>query len=144
MGLFDRFTKSFEDTVNQAINTINGMNLGVRSLGAEVEGKFVTLTGDAPSMAVKKRVMEEFNRMVKTDNTLNSIRIVEPEAPKPPPAEPPKETIYEVVAGDTLSGIAKRFYGNAGQYMKIFEANRDILDNPDLIKIGQKLRIPDA
>jgi len=51
--------------------------------------------------------------------------------------------VYEVVAGDTLGAIAKRYYGNAGQYMKIFEANRDILDNPNLIKVGQKLTIPE-
>ena len=46
------------------------------------------------------------------------------------------------VGGDTLSGIAKKHYGNAGQYMKIFEANRDILDDPNLIKVGQKLKLP--
>jgi nucleoid-associated protein YgaU len=37
-----------------------------------------------------------------------------------------------------------KYYGKASAYPKIFEANRDILDNPDLIKPGQKLRIPDA
>ena len=47
-----------------------------------------------------------------------------------------------MVSGDTLGGIAQTFYGKASLYMKIFEANRDILDNPDLIKVGQKLRIP--
>ena len=52
------------------------------------------------------------------------------------------ERIHAVVPGDTLSGIAKKYYGNAGLYMKIFEANKDQLDNPDLIKVGQKLRIP--
>ena len=51
--------------------------------------------------------------------------------------------MYEVVSGDTLGGIAKKYYGNAGAYMKIFEANRDILDNPNLIKVGQKLQIPE-
>ena len=44
--------------------------------------------------------------------------------------------------GDTLSGIAKRFYGNANAYMKIFEANGDQLSDPDKIKVGQTLRIP--
>jgi len=144
MGLFDKFLKSFDDKVQDAINQINGMNLGVRSLDAKVDGKFVTLTGDAPSLEVKAEVMEAFNRLVETENTLNTIRVEEAPAPEqaPAPVEEPEERIYEVVSGDTLGKISKEFYGDAMQYMKIFEANRDILDNPDLIKVGQKLRIP--
>lgn len=49
---------------------------------------------------------------------------------------------HVVRKGDTLSRLAKRYYGKAGQYMKIFDANKDILSDPNLIKIGQKLRIP--
>lgn len=49
---------------------------------------------------------------------------------------------YTVKPGDTLSGIAKEQLGNAGAYMKIFEANRDQLNDPDKIKPGQVLRIP--
>ena len=54
-----------------------------------------------------------------------------------------REKIYEVVAGDTLSKIAKHFYGDANKYMKIFEANKDQLKDPNMIRVGQKLRIPD-
>ena len=49
---------------------------------------------------------------------------------------------HTVQSGDTLSKIAKDCLGNASLYTKIFEANRDILDNPDMIKVGQKLTIP--
>ena len=49
---------------------------------------------------------------------------------------------YTVKAGDTLSKIAKQHLGDANAYMQIFEANRDQLSNPDLIKPGQVLRIP--
>jgi LysM repeat protein len=146
MGLFDRFLKSFDDKVNEAIENLNGMDLGVKGLGAKVDGKVVTLTGEAPNREVSAKVMKLFNEMVETDNTLNTIRVAEPApapAPEPEPEPEPAERIYEVVAGDTLSGIAKKYYGAANQYMKIFEANRDILDNPDLIKVGQKLRIPE-
>lgn len=59
-------------------------------------------------------------------------------------AAAPAEQRYTVVAGDTLSGISKKFYGDAKQYQKIFEANRDILTNPDQIKPGQSLKIPGA
>ena len=47
-----------------------------------------------------------------------------------------------MVKGDTLSGIAKKEYGNANQYMKIFEANKPMLKDPDKIYPGQLLRIP--
>jgi nucleoid-associated protein YgaU len=90
--------------------------------------------------------MVEFNRMVDTENTLNRIRIPEAPAAQPVQSSTPQkteeETIYVVQKGDTLSALAQRFYGKASLYMKIFEANRDVLSNPNLIKIGQKLRIP--
>lgn len=49
---------------------------------------------------------------------------------------------YEVKQGDTLSKIAKTFYGDPSLYPKIFEANRDVLKDPNKIQVGQKLRIP--
>ncbi len=49
--------------------------------------------------------------------------------------------IYEVKSGDSLSKIAKAEYGNANDYMLIFEANRDILKDPNMIHPGQKLKI---
>ncbi|MBK6796620.1 MAG: LysM peptidoglycan-binding domain-containing protein [Acidobacteria bacterium] len=49
---------------------------------------------------------------------------------------------YKIVSGDTLSKIAKRFYGNANDYNKIFQANTDQLDDPDKIKVGQELKLP--
>ena len=51
-------------------------------------------------------------------------------------------TTYTVQAGDTLSAIAKKFLGNANEYMVIFNANRDQLSDPDKIKPGQVLKIP--
>jgi nucleoid-associated protein YgaU len=50
--------------------------------------------------------------------------------------------IYEVKSGDSLSKIAKAEYGNANDYMIIFEANKDILKDPNKIYPGQKLKIP--
>lgn len=52
------------------------------------------------------------------------------------------EKIYEVKSGDSLSKIAKREYGNANEWNRIFEANRDILKDPNKIYPGQKLKIP--
>ncbi|MBV9211854.1 MAG: LysM peptidoglycan-binding domain-containing protein [Acidobacteria bacterium] len=49
---------------------------------------------------------------------------------------------YEVKSGDTLSKISKHFYGDANEYMRIFYANRDQINDPDKIQVGQKLNIP--
>jgi nucleoid-associated protein YgaU len=61
-----------------------------------------------------------------------------------PAASPAGERIYTVQKGDSLSKIAKREYGDAQQWRRIFEANRNIIDNPDLIYPGQVLRLPSA
>jgi nucleoid-associated protein YgaU len=58
------------------------------------------------------------------------------------PASPPR--MYTVQKGDTLSEIAKRYYGNAARWRVIYEANRDLIKDPDLIYPGQTFRIPDA
>ena len=50
--------------------------------------------------------------------------------------------IHKVVSGDTLGKIAKEYLGEAGKYMAIFNENTDQLTNPDLIKVGQELKIP--
>jgi len=49
---------------------------------------------------------------------------------------------HEVVKGDTLSKIAEKYYGDSSLYPQIFEANKDVLKDPNVIQIGQKLRIP--
>ena len=62
-----------------------------------------------------------------------------------PPVAPPPPTSgrsYVVVKGDSLSKIAKREYGDAQQWRRIYEANRDIVKDPDLIYPGQMLRLP--
>ncbi|CAA9891594.1 conserved hypothetical protein [Candidatus Methylobacter favarea] len=56
--------------------------------------------------------------------------------------ETPAGRTYTVVSGDTLSRIAKQFYHDANQWPRIFDANRDLLNNPDRISPGQHLRIP--
>jgi len=142
MGLFG---KSFNEKVQDAVSVINKSDLGVRDLRATVDGKVVTLEGQASNPDAKGRVMLEFNKMVNTENTINRIQVQGAAAAPsiPGPAQTADQmTIYEVKPGDTLGAIAQRFYGKASLYPKIFEANRDILTDPNLIKVGQKLKIP--
>lgn len=67
-------------------------------------------------------------------------------APKPAGSPPPAPAArsYTVVKGDSLSRIAKQFYGNAGKWRKIYDANKAVIGtNPDLIKPGQVFTIPE-
>lgn len=67
----------------------------------------------------------------------------QPAAPAPSPAPTtPQFKTYVVKKGDSLSKIAKVEYGNANAWRKIFEANEDIIKDPDLIYPGQTLKIP--
>ena len=65
-----------------------------------------------------------------------------PPALTPAPVPPSISRTYSVVAGDSLSKIAKREYGDGNKWPMIFEANRDKVKNPDLIHPGQVLNIP--
>lgn len=72
-------------------------------------------------------------------------------APSPAPAGPAGPMVgigggrsYTVVQGDSLSKIAKHHYGDANKWRKIYEANKDVIKDPDLIYPGQSLRIPEA
>ena len=63
--------------------------------------------------------------------------------PPPPPEEPVERVeFYEIVSGDTLGAIAKRYYGKASLYTRIHEANKELIPDPNKIYPGQKIRIP--
>ena len=53
------------------------------------------------------------------------------------------ERVHTVASGDTLSSIAQKYYGDATKSAKIYEANKDILKDPNTLSVGQKLKIPD-
>lgn len=75
-----------------------------------------------------------------------SVAASPPVAVAPSPTAPPaasKERTHTVASGDTLSSIAKTYYGDAGKWTKVFEANRDILPDANSLKLGQKLKIPE-
>ena len=73
----------------------------------------------------------------KTKATVNNPRSTGTNAPVTP-------TTHTVKKGDTLWGIAKKYYGNGSKYTAIYEANKDKIKNPKVIYVGQKFTIPDA
>ena len=120
----------------KAIETyITAQNLGASALQVAYDGAQgkVTVQGEAPTQAAKEKITLCCGNVASVTSVENlmSVSIPEPEA-----------QYHDVVRGDTLSAIAKTYYGDANKYPKIFEANKPMLSNPDKIYPGQKLRIP--
>lgn len=154
---------SIENEVKEAFEKLKAQFPG-SNLGYEIKDKVVTLKGVAPDVATKGMIMQAFSALVPdAGNVINLIRAEHPGAVVPPPpaaagavppmpmpnvipeAAPAKTAMktYTVVKGDTLSAIAKKLYGHASEYMKIFDANKDVLKDPNKIFPGQVLKIPD-
>ena len=113
---------------------------GVRLTHLHVQDGKLVMTGDAPSQDIINEVWNQIKAVDPTYSDLAAEFKVDSSRPQPAPAA----QRYTVVAGDSLSKIAKHFYGDANKYMKIFEANKDKLDDPNKIQIGQELVIPAA
>ena len=120
----------------QAIATyINAQNLGVSNLQVTYDGSQgkVTVTGVAPTQGAKEKVTLCCGNVSSVTTVDNQMSVTNPE---------PEAQYHDVVRGDTLSAIAKKYYGDANKYPAIFEANKPMLSHPDKIYPGQKLRIP--
>lgn len=155
MGLFDFFKHSGEDLVENVDNNeevdqettdaslaeaiesrINELGLEITDLGVSVSDGIATLTGEAPDQETLEKTVLAAGNVVGI-STVDSQLDVSEEADDEAEAE-----FYTVEKGDTLSKIAKKVYGDASEYMTIFEANQPMLEDPDEIYPGQTLRIP--
>jgi LysM repeat protein len=103
-----------------------------------VEGEKLIMKGAAPNEAVKNEVWNAIKAVDAGYSDLSCDLSIDSSLPAPAA----EAQTYTVQSGDTLSKISKQFYGDAGQYMKIFEANKDKLKDPDKIQVGQNLTIP--
>lgn len=109
-------------------------NPGIENLEVAVDNGVVHLSGTAKSQeALEKAVLLAGNVAGVSEVRYDNVQA---------PAATVEVEYYEIVSGDTLSAIARKFYGNANDYMKIFEANREVIKDPDKIYVGQKIRIP--
>jgi nucleoid-associated protein YgaU len=117
---------------------------GVRLQDVRWENGKLLIRGEAPSEDAKNKVWDAVKQMnagsMPQDATVD-IKVVAGQGGPAGMATAPAGT-YTVKAGDTLSKISKQFYGDANQYMKIFNANKNILKDPDKIQPGQQLTIP--
>jgi LysM repeat protein len=120
---------------------------GMRLHNLHVADNKLVIRGTAPSDQMKNRVWDQIKQIDAKYSDLAAEITVNP-SPAPTggaqAAQPSavQTKTYTVQAGDTLSKIAKQFYGNANDYMRIFEANKDQLKDPNMIKVGQVLKIP--
>ena len=119
---------------------------GVRLTHMHVQDNKLFLQGAAPSEDVKNEVWNQIKAADSTYSDLTCDLTVDPSlAPAQAQAAAAgagASQTYKVQPGDTLSKIAKDFYGNANEYNRIFEANRDKLQSADKVQVGQELVIP--
>ncbi|MGA7840227.1 MAG: LysM peptidoglycan-binding domain-containing protein [Candidatus Acidiferrales bacterium] len=119
---------------------------GVQLQNLNMEGDKLLIRASAPSVGLKNRVWDQ----IKLVDPSFSDLIADIQAPEAAAAaaaaggapSTPAARTYTVQAGDNLSKISKQFYGDANKYMKIFEANKDKLADPDKVRAGIELIIP--
>ena len=111
---------------------------GVQLANLHVQDGKLFMKGTAPSLEAANKVWDEIKRInPKLDDITADFPVIS--STKTSAAQ-----TYTVKAGDTLSKISKQFYGSTTDYMRIFNANKDQLKDPDQIKVGQELKIPPA
>ena len=166
--VFDTDAEAADDILKH----IQSNNPGVDSLRAAYDDGVVTLTGRAKDQAAKEKVVlmagnvkgvervdadgisvipgvtREQLKQAGLRKPAGGASAAEPEGDAgatPPTAAAASDAsrFYLIQKGDTLYGIAKEFYGDGMKYPQLFEANREVIEDPDKIYPGQKIRIPE-
>jgi len=107
-----------------------GEEVGMTVQNIHLDGEKILIRGVVPSDFAKNQIWDAVKRIdPSVSDAIIDINVQH-------------GLTYNVTSGDTLSKIAKRFYGDANVYKQIFDANRDQLSDPDKIKVGQQLRLP--
>jgi len=141
-GLFD-FVKSVgrklfgtaDDPATKIKEMIEKDNPGIKDLGVTFKDGVVELSGSGSTEAMQKAVL-----MAGNVQQVGEVKVTGQQAA----ALEDGTQYYIIKSGDTLSAIAKQFYGDPNKYPKIFDANREVIKDANLIFPGQKIRIPKA
>ena len=141
MGLFDfvkdigtRLFGSHDDPAAKIKAHIEASNPGIDGLEVAFEDGKVKLSGNAQDQAAMEKA-------VLMAGNVEGVTDVDSSAVAAPPAEK-KVEYYVIQKGDTLWAIAARFLRSGARHPEIFEANREVIQHPDRIYPGQKIRIP--
>jgi nucleoid-associated protein YgaU len=131
----DKVTAANQAAADAIKGYVTKMGLEAENLEIGFDGKTaaVSVSGIVDTQEKKEKILLCCGNVKGVESVEDNMTVtnVEPDA-----------QFHTVVSGDTLSKIAKQFYGNANEYMKIFEANKPMLSHPDKIYPGQMLRIP--
>lgn len=134
--LFEQLKMKYQSV----LNFMNAQNVQLQNLN--LQGNKLFIRANAPSQDVKNKLWDQIKLV--DPNYSDLIADIQAPAVAAAAAGGASRTArtYTVRPGDSLSKISQEYYGNANQYMKIFEANRDKLSDPDKIKVGMELVIP--
>lgn len=127
------FNRGEDKAADKLKKHIEANNPGVSGLEVALDGETAVISGNAKDQAA-------YEKAVLMAGNVEGVGKVEAGALA---SAGGKEAEFVLVqSGDTLWGIAERAYGSGARYTEIFEANREVIEDPDLIFPGQKLRIP--
>jgi nucleoid-associated protein YgaU len=144
---FERLKQKYQP----ALNLMEQLQVQVQNIN--MQGTKLFIRGVAPSVEVKNRIWDQ----IKLIDTTFADLVCDISASQQPAAQQTRPTMtagasvsggqnqrrYTVKPGDTLSKISREFYGDADQYMRIFNANRQVLRDPNTIIPGQQLVVPE-
>lgn len=159
MGLFDKIfgrgateahqqqpdaQQTFEQLKNKYQTVLNSIDQqGVQLQNLHVQDNKLFVRGVAPSEQAKNSVWDQIKMVDSSMSDFTAeISVDESRAQGASVGGGGGGQSYTVKSGDTLSKISKQMYGDSDEYMRIFYANRDKLNDPDMIQVGQQLTIP--
>jgi nucleoid-associated protein YgaU len=138
---FERLKQKYQP----ALNLIGQLQVQLQNIN--MEGSKLLIRGIAPSAEAKNKIWDQVKLIDNSYSDLICDISVAQRAPTMTAGASvsggQSQRTYVVKAGDTLSKISLQFYGQADQYRKIFDANRGILRDPNTIRPGQELMIPE-
>lgn len=112
---------------------VKGLGFKVENLDVRYDDGLATVSGKVADQETRERVILALGNVADVGRVEDDIEVGSASA---------ESDLHVVVSGDTLGAIAKAHYGDASKYPVIFEANKPMLTDPDLIYVGQVLRIP--
>jgi len=124
MASFDELKQKYSAVLDK------GHEVGLRVDNLQMDGDKLYVKGAVPSDYGKNQLWDAVKAIDANAADITADIAVQP------------GQVYTVESGDSLSKIAKRFYGDANQYQKIFQANSDQLSDPDKIQVGQQIKLP--
>ncbi|MGB6335659.1 MAG: peptidoglycan-binding protein LysM [Thermoanaerobaculia bacterium] len=115
------------------VKLVEGFDFSIEDLVIKVDDDLATVSGKVPTQEEGEKIVLAVGNTSGIARVDNQLEVAEQAA---------EAQYYTVQSGDSLSAIAKKYYGNAMKYPAIFEANKPMLSDPDKIYPGQVLRIP--